>query len=272
MLISSYFYFFRPGGNVGRDENPFSFRHFLRRAQNFPTVINTQPCDQPKLDEEFEARRFGGARPKTSCKFGPNVRRSQNSGESELKSPCGLPDFVQDHLVLETESQNGMHSNGFHPILKQNHNSRSQSPIHAAGAMPIPLDLANLAMLNVEDDQERLGMLDLANLNASSAADEQQHNEEPPRAEPNVQEINNNENINNLSQLPDFLSDGPMLQSGRLNQLHQHHPINQIAPEPNESVGMPPILPHDAILSEENARLRQQLEHSMSNERLALAR
>ena len=35
------------------------------------------------------------------------------------------------------------------------------------GAMPIPLDLANLATLSIEEDIH-LGTLDLANLNASS--------------------------------------------------------------------------------------------------------
>lgn len=72
-------------------------------------------------------------------------------------------------------------------------------------------------------------------------------------------EINNNENGNSLTQLPDFLSDGPM-QSSRMNQ------------EPNETSAGTQSTPHSSVILEENARLRQQLEISIANERMALAR
>jgi len=37
-----------------------------------------------------------------------------------------------------------------------------------AGAMPIPLDIANLASLHMVEDDVDIGPLDLANLNSSS--------------------------------------------------------------------------------------------------------
>ena len=45
------------------------------------------------------------------------------------------------------------------------------------GAMPIPLDIANLASLNMKDDIHLLGTLDVANLNASGHNDIQPHEE-----------------------------------------------------------------------------------------------
>ena len=74
-----------------------------------------------------------------------------------------------------------------------------------------------------------------------------------------VHEINNNENVNSLSQLPDFLSDGPM---GRMNQ------------EPIEDAEPQLLLPAREInqVQQENERLRQQLENTMARERTALLR
>lgn len=148
--------------------------------------------------------------------------------------------------------------------------------------MPIPLDIANLASSHVEDDIH-LGTLDLANLNSSMIHNDLQPNEEPVLLDalqvsnfsfffmiyfPNhitliiffqAHEINNNENGNSLTQLPDFLSDGPM-QSSRMNQ------------EPIETSPGTQSTPHNSGILEENARLRQQLEMSIANERMALAR
>lgn len=121
-----------------REDNPFSFRHFLRRSQNIGPV--TQPDQHRISEEEFEANRCGGARPKTK------TRNSRIGLESDVKSPCGLPDFVQDYLGVEHDL-NGQASylNGYH-VPDQNFGSnnhisadspldlpRSHSPIHAAG-------------------------------------------------------------------------------------------------------------------------------------------
>ncbi|XP_046437996.1 uncharacterized protein LOC124189418 [Daphnia pulex] len=248
-----------------REDNPFSFRHFLRRTQN--TGPSPQPDQHRMSEEEFEANRCGGARPKTKA------RNSRHGLESDVKSPCGLPDFVQDYLGVEHDLNSTNYLNGYH-VPDQSFGSnptssdspldlpRSHSPIHAAGAMPIPLDIANFASSHVEDDVEHLGTLDLANLNSSLILNDLQPHEEPvlPDAA-QAHEINNNENVNSLTQLPDFLSDGPM-QSGRINQetiaSHETSPGIQLAP-------------HSSVM-EENARLRQQLEMSTANERMALAR
>lgn len=100
------------------------------------------------LDEEFEANRLGGARPKTKA---PKTRSSNNARHSrieslDLKSPC-LPDFVQDHIGVEHDLTSTMnHSgNGFqnrvpeHGLFSSHEAEnpldlpRSHSPIHAAG-------------------------------------------------------------------------------------------------------------------------------------------
>jgi len=232
------------GGHVV--ENPFSFRHFLRRPQNV-----SASAQHKKLDEEFEANRFGGARPKTRGK----------PKDVNVKSPCGLPDFVQDHLLLDQELQqeSSYHNrdNDFRNQTPGENNPldlpRSHSPIHAAGAMPIPLDLANLATLSIEEDIH-LGTLDLANLNASSLGQP----DEPVPVPASAHEINNNENVNSLSQLPDFLSDGAM-QTGRINSEHMEPSCNLPGPQNNVDI-------------EENVQLRHQLESSQVNERITLAR
>ena len=127
---------FLTGGYTARDsENPFSFRHFLRRPQNTTPNIQSEHRD---LDEEFEASRFGGARPKT------RGRNPRQRSDCDVKSPCGLPDFVQDHLILDHESES-LHSSGYHNHVNDFRNQtsvenpldlpRSHSPIHAAGNM-----------------------------------------------------------------------------------------------------------------------------------------
>lgn len=126
--------------NTGsREDNPFSFRHFLRRSQN--------PCPAPPTDrhriseEEFEANRCGGARPKIKT-------NSRHGLESDLKSPCGLPDFVQDYLGVEHDLNPTSYSNGYHVPdqgfgINQNPGDnpldlpRSHSPIHAAGTLSL---------------------------------------------------------------------------------------------------------------------------------------
>jgi hypothetical protein len=97
------------------------------------------------LDEEFEANRVGGARPKTT-KTRANTTRHSRIDSLDLKSPC-LPDFVQDHVRVEHDLTSVNHSdNGFQNRvppengLFSSHEAenpldlpRSHSPIHAAG-------------------------------------------------------------------------------------------------------------------------------------------
>lgn len=89
-------------------------------------------------EEEFEANRCGGARPKTKA------RNSRHGLESDVKSPCGLPDFVQDYLGVEHDLNSTNYLNGYHvPDQSFGNNPtssdspldlpRSHSPIHAAG-------------------------------------------------------------------------------------------------------------------------------------------
>ncbi len=105
----------------------------MRRTQNsIPTVGS--PTDQPPRmsAEEVEANRFGGARPKTRT-------QPRQGYESDLKSPCGLPDFVQDHLVMESSNgyqhipDRGLGDDGQMASDNPLDLPRNNSPIHAAG-------------------------------------------------------------------------------------------------------------------------------------------
>lgn len=189
-------------GATAREDNPFSFRHFLRRSQN--PCPASQPDHHRISEEEFEAHKCGGARPKTK------TTNSRLGLDSDLKSPCGLPDFVQDYLGVEHDLNSSGFLNGYHvPDQSFGNNPisadspldlpRSHSPIHAAGkcisfylcfhsfkkslvsigAMPIPLDIANLASSHDEDVDVHLGTLDLANLNSSVILNDQPLEELP---------------------------------------------------------------------------------------------
>ena len=134
-------------GSAAKEDNPFSFRHFLSRSQNVHPHSNSQPEMQNRmLDEEFEANRVGGARPKTTKTRANNARHSRIDS-LDLKSPC-LPDFVQDHVRVEHDLTSAInHSdNGFQNRVAPDHGlfssheaenpldlPRSHSPIHAAG-------------------------------------------------------------------------------------------------------------------------------------------
>ena len=133
------------GSSVPRDENPFSFRHFLSRCPAASQTIEQQhhqQQQQPRASsEDGEDWRIYGARPKT------NTRTLRlHSTENEVKTPCGLPDFVTDHLGIEHELSHAAHPNSYY--LPESNSSRSQlqgsvdspldlprssSPIHAAG-------------------------------------------------------------------------------------------------------------------------------------------
>lgn len=94
---------------------------------------------QKVLAEELEANRFGGARPKTT------PRSTRPTLENDIKSPCGLPDFVQDYLGVEHEmGPVAGHVDGYScgqqafrnaqaPVDNPLDLPRSHSPIHAAG-------------------------------------------------------------------------------------------------------------------------------------------
>ncbi|KAK7792659.1 hypothetical protein R5R35_005117 [Gryllus longicercus] len=81
-----------------REENPFSFKHFLKRdsGSNYqstgarPKIYNSvqlENVDHPELDVELETGLYGRS------------GTSRHVGTPELTSV--LPDFVQDHLVVE---------------------------------------------------------------------------------------------------------------------------------------------------------------------------
>lgn len=140
-----------------REDNPFSFRHFLRRTQTPASAANTQAPELPNrlLAEEFEANHFGGARPKTKS------RNPRQSFDSDLKSPCGLPDFVQDHLVMEHSLTSNSHPNGFNisdrgigdeQSVADNPLDlpRNNSPIHAEGITFLAIHLFSDVFLNFD--------------------------------------------------------------------------------------------------------------------------
>lgn len=81
-----------------REENPFSFKHFLKRESSSsyhntgarPKVYNSVQSENPDhldLEVELDSGLYGRSGP------------SRHVGSSELTSV--LPDFVQDHLVVE---------------------------------------------------------------------------------------------------------------------------------------------------------------------------
>jgi hypothetical protein len=95
---SSLFYF--PGSDMPkRDENPFSFKHFLKRdaGNNYHST-----GARPKVYSNLAKESFGHLTPESSDSDPGLYSRNttpRHVGTPELTSV--LPDFVQDHLVVE---------------------------------------------------------------------------------------------------------------------------------------------------------------------------
>ncbi|CAH0546465.1 unnamed protein product [Brassicogethes aeneus] len=114
-----------------RDDNPFSFKHFLRDMTNYQNK---------------------GARPKVYCEGRPVPTAQEMAGDMkknrvgpELSS--ALPDFVQDHLVIEQCYLGGRGSNPNYmldmnlPDFTPSRENLSRQIHHEDNALNIPLDL-----------------------------------------------------------------------------------------------------------------------------------
>lgn len=198
------------------------------------------------------------------------VRRSQNNGSNNVNSINSLlPDFVQDHLLMEsyydqnnenlspvtndayslencnnTSNQNGIsncrnliHDASLDLAFNRSPNSRRR------GTDIIPLDLPLSS-----DRSHRSGSSDLppCDLMEGACSDITVQREETygPHNEPEI--TRDQALIDKMQTLPDFLSDGPIY-SGRLADV-----ANIIEDNTNQS-----IVPR---LQQENERLRQDLE------------
>ncbi|XP_066140963.1 endosome-associated-trafficking regulator 1 [Euwallacea fornicatus] len=168
-----------------REDNPFSFKHFLR--------------DNTNSNQHYRSL---GARPKVYRHVTPpdSPRRPNNRTVGEFSS--ALPDFVQDHLVIEQSflgnkfdvppdfnldlpDYNQWDQQG----CNKQHVSRSNSIDDQTPGGPIPLDLPGLSMGNAFP-------LDLP-LSANIS------NSESHITAPLTE-------VGNSKSLPDFLTDGPV--------------------------------------------------------------
>ncbi|KAL1505603.1 hypothetical protein ABEB36_005131 [Hypothenemus hampei] len=162
------------GMNPKREDNPFSFKHFLR--------------DNPSLNKNYQSL---GAKPKI---YRENPNRPNRTPESPPRSSqrnigdfsSVLPDFVQDHLVIEQCFLDHNHTQEVHRSNGSN-NLRDESNLGL-----IPLDLPGLST-------ENSFPLDLP-LAANVA------NIRQPLSTPTVE-------VGNSKSLPDFLTDGPVRSS-----------------------------------------------------------
>lgn len=188
------------------------------------------------------------------------VQRSQNNVNNSSNSI--LPDFVQDHLLMEYYSdspsanmsplsgddfslgncdlQNGSKSNGrdlFDMSFNRSPNARRRNN-HPS----IPLDLPPI-------DRSHRSPPDLMDNAASSDVAVQREETYGPHNEPEI--TRDQAAIDKMQTLPDFLSDGPIHSSGRLAD---------VATISHDEESQPVII----RLQQENERLRMDLEESRS--------
>ncbi|XP_018563515.1 serologically defined colon cancer antigen 3 homolog isoform X2 [Anoplophora glabripennis] len=128
-----------------REDNPFSFKHFLRS------------------DSGNSSYQHKGARPKVYCESRPTPSTSSSDLNSKIPEPkqsrivpefsSALPDFVQDHLVIEqcylgsnSSSNYNLELNNL-PDFTRNRDTRPKFENASSGepasntSKPIPLDL-----------------------------------------------------------------------------------------------------------------------------------
>lgn len=230
-----------------REENPFSFKHFLRDTGN--SYHNTGA--RPKVFKTPTAEQFNKVSPNS-----PDIETSlhdrtstpRHVGTPELTSV--LPDFVQDHLVVEQCYLS--HSDSFIPPQVDLENlpdfTINNITLHSSGSsntgrrlrswdetknlasadLPkdIPCDLTG----TTEHSFSRLGPtpLDLPNCNRNSVETQGRHvhnlpfdlplvndnSEEATTSSSGMRIDSQHSEVGTSKSLPDFLSDGP-IHSGR---------------------------------------------------------
>ncbi|XP_054287321.1 endosome-associated-trafficking regulator 1 [Macrosteles quadrilineatus] len=190
-----------------REDNPFSFKHFL----------NPEPL-------------FGGARPKVYPTKSPSSSRIINN--PELAS--GLPDFVQDHLVIEqcylNQNQPSSLSVDMNRLAEFGLEASNDS-WNPSRSGELPFDLTATRHERPEAPHLPLDLPEGLPFDLPS---------KPPGAE-----------VGASTSLPDFLSDGP-IHSGRRD-------VTQPPSEPS-SPSIPASHSHIQSLQMENERLRRDQE------------
>lgn len=186
--------------NPKREDNPFSFKHFLRDSSNSKSNRNYNLLGaRPKVYREN--RHNNGSSPES-----PH-RTSHTSHNTRLVNEfsSALPDFVQDHLVVEQcflgnkASANQQYDLDLPDFTQSDQRAMNGPAVSRSSSMdeplngPIPLDLPGLSLGNAFP-------LDLP---VSATAPLGDTVRTTPLAE-----------VGNSKSLPDFLTDGPVRSSG----------------------------------------------------------
>ncbi|XP_051155771.1 uncharacterized protein LOC127278214 [Leptopilina boulardi] len=218
----------RPSGSDGtrREENPFSFKHFLKNDSQ----TNYQ---------------YAGARPKVYTVHSSNNNSVGHEREAGLYpcNPTELPDFVQDHLVIEqcyvdhdritspaTDVDNlpDFALNSMERRQNHRHSNDIKKHINDCGEKNFSFDLAdNLerrSRNNISTNSLHPDPLDLPNFNSSENASGSDSRNFPldlqiPPDESNDVLVNGQSNgvSNIVKSLPDFLNDGPIRNTGAVS-------------------------------------------------------
>lgn len=234
-----------------RSNNSFNMDYQFPSSRSYSNY-DIEPASSVLDRKQQQQQQHGGVR--------SFVQRSQNNVNNSSNSI--LPDFVQDHLLMEYYSdspsanmsplsgddfslgncdlQNGSKSNGrdlFDMSFNRSPNARRRNN-HPS----IPLDLPPI-------DRSHRSPPDLMDNAASSDVAVQREETYGPHNEPEI--TRDQAAIDKMQTLPDFLSDGPIHSSGRLAD---------VATISHDEESQPVII----RLQQENERLRMDLEESRS--------
>ncbi|XP_050303826.1 uncharacterized protein LOC126741456 [Anthonomus grandis grandis] len=215
-----------PQASCPSTTNPFSFKHFLRENSNPSRNYQSQGA-RPKIYREHRPR---NVTPPES------PRRPAGSSRRIGEFSSALPDFVQDHLVIEqcflgTEAKTSINTDIDLPDFAQNERVVNGPNVSRANSLedsltgPIPLDLPGLGNPTVPFD------LPLSSVNLSTDC----------RTTPLVE-------VGNSKSLPDFLTDGPVRTAA-----------DGATPSPPKAAPDPPVCRRCAELSVELAGARQRI-------------
>lgn len=216
----------RPSGSDGtrREDNPFSFKHFLKNDSQ----TNYQ---------------YAGARPKVYTVHSSNNNSAGHEREAGLYpcNPTELPDFVQDHLVIEqcyvdhdriispASDVDNLPDFALNSMERRQNRHSSEAKKHGNdGEKNYSFDLAdslerrsrnNIASCSLHPDP-----LDLPNFNSNENASASDSRNFPldlqiPADESNDVLVNGQSNgvSSIVKSLPDFLNDGPIRNTGAVS-------------------------------------------------------
>ncbi|XP_018910066.2 uncharacterized protein l(3)04053 [Bemisia tabaci] len=244
-----------------KENNPYSFKHFLTGGKQ--NVGTSHPHHTVSRSNESDENNTMDPSIASSCS---RTNRNLILNNPDLAS--GLPDFVQDHLIMEQCFLESSSNNASNPSfnLENSHiyhienailnSSCEESPntLRSANANDIPFDLTSTMPSEKQEESPIPTPLDLPTYHASNSRSGRPR--DPPLDLPSSSMAGsgsaNSSEVGASKSLPDFLSDGPIHQRRTDDSADSDRSTLPYSPR-ESSVEI-------QVLQTENLRLRREVE------------